>query len=75
MYTFLPKNSPLKDYTSKSESLNLIKNIATELPKLLLTNTVRKKISNLNKNDFSIDELIQDKNDSQEIRLAMAQIS
>jgi len=74
MYTFLPKNSPLKDYTSKSNSLSLIKNIAMELPKLLLTNTVRKKISNLNKNDFSVDVLIKNKK-NKEIRLAMSQIS
>ena len=74
MYTFLPKNSPLKDYTSKSNSLSLIKNIAMELPKLLLTNTVRKKISNLNKNDFSVDVLIKNKKNN-EIRLAMSQIS
>tara|TARA_B100001029_G_C15042359_1_gene444580 strand:- start:646 stop:1788 length:1143 start_codon:yes stop_codon:yes gene_type:complete len=74
MYTFLPKNSPLKDYTSKSNSLSLIKNFAMEIPKLLLTNTVRKKISNLNKNDFSVDLLIKNKK-NKEIKLAMAQIS
>ena len=74
MYTFLPKNSPLKDYTSKSNSLSLIKNFAMEIPKLLLTNTVRKKISNLNKNDFSVDVLIKNKKNN-EIRLAMSQIS
>ena len=74
MHTFLSENSPLKDYNTNLNSLKLIKNIASELPKLLLTNTVRKTISNLNKNDFSVDHIIKN-NKKDEIKLAMAQIS
>ncbi len=74
MHTFLSKNSPLKDYNTNLNSLKLIKNIASELPKLLLTNTVRKTISNLNKNDFSVDHIIKNKKRN-EIKLAMAQLS
>jgi len=74
MHTFLPKKPPINTYNTKSKSLNLLQNIASQLPKLLLTNKVQSKINKLNKNDLSINILIKNKKDK-EINLAMAHLS
>ena len=41
MKSFLPKQDPLKNYVTKSRSLNKLEEIASELPKLLLTGNVQ----------------------------------
>ena len=74
MHTFLPKNPPLKNYTSNYKSLKKISFIANELPKLLLTNSVQSTVDGLNKNSLSVAKLIQNKSDK-EIKLAMSHLS
>ena len=58
MYTFLPAKPPLKTFRTNKKSLNNISQIASELPKLLLTNKVQSKINNLSKNSLSVNCLI-----------------
>ena len=74
MQTFLPKNPPINSYSTRSKSLYLLENIASQLPKLLLTNQVQSKINKLKKNDLSVDILIKHKK-AKEINLAMAHLS
>ena len=74
MHTFFPKTPPIRYYKSKSKSLSNLTNIASELPKLLLTNKVQTTINNLKKDDFSVDLLINKENEK-EINLAMAHLS
>ena len=74
MHTFLPKNPPLKNYTSNYKSLKKISFIANELPKLLLTNSVQSTVDGLHKNSLSVAKLIQNKSDK-EIKLAMSHLS
>jgi len=74
MHTFLPKKPPINSYNTRSKSLNLLQNIAAQLPKLLLTNKVQSKINKLKTNDLSINILIRNKKDK-EINLAMAHLS
>ena len=74
MHTFLPKNPPINSYSTRSKSLYLLENIASQLPKLLLTNKVQSKINKLKKNDLSVDILIKNKK-AKEINLAMAHLS
>ena len=74
MHTFFPKTPPIRYYKTKSKSLLNLTNIASELPKLLLTNKVQTTINNLKKDDFSVDLLINKKNEK-EINLAMAHLS
>ncbi len=74
MHTFFPKTPPIRYYKTKSKSLSNLTNIASELPKLLLTNKVQTTIKNLKKDDFSIDLLINKENEK-EINLAMAHLS
>ena len=74
MHTFLAKKPPINSYNTKSKSLNLLQNIAAQLPKLLLTNKVQSKINKLKTNDLSINILIRNKKDK-EINLAMAHLS
>ena len=74
MITFLPKKDPLKTYKTNSRSLKKIKEIAANLPKLLLTNKVQKTINSLNKTSFCVDKIL--KEDSKgEINLAMSHLS
>ena len=54
MYRFLGKKEPLKIYKTQSKSLKKISAVASQLPKLLLTNQVQKTIDALDKNDFSV---------------------
>ena len=74
MHTFLPKKPPINSYNTRSKSLDLLQNIAAQLPKLLLTNQVQSKINKLKKNDLSVDILIKHKK-VKEINLAMAHLS
>ena len=74
MHTFLPKKNPLKSYKTVSKSLTLIENIASSLPKLLLTNKVQSTIDSLNKKSFSVDKILKAEN-KQEINLAMSHLS
>ena len=74
MYTFLPTKPPLKNFSTNKKSLHNISQIASELPKLLLTNKVQSKINNLSKNSLSVNCLIKNKK-VREINLAMAQLS
>jgi indoleamine 2,3-dioxygenase len=74
MHTFLNKKPPLRSFITKKKSLLNISQIASELPKLLLTGNVQSRINNLSKNSFSVNYLIKNKKDK-EINLAMAQLS
>ena len=74
MYRFLGKKEPLKIYKTQSKSLKKISAVASQLPKLLLTNQVQKTIDALDKNDFSVQKIIK-LNSKDEINLAMSQIS
>ena len=74
MNTFFPKTVPLKSFTTKSKSLDLLSNIASSLPKLLLTNKVQPTVDNLNKNALSVKKLFTNKN-IKELNLAMSHLS
>ena len=74
MQSFLPGKDPLKKYINSSNSSDRLTDIANQLPKLLLTGTVQKKIKSLKPNDLSIDLIIK-KNNIREIKLAMVQLS
>jgi len=74
MNRFLSIKEPLKKYKTKSKSLNKISEIASHLPKLLLTNQVQTTIDALDKKAFSVQKIIK-KNSVKEINLAMSQIS
>ena len=76
MNGFLPINPPLKEYGSSSDSASLlrIKEVANDLPKLLLTDRVERTIKSLSTDDFDVSELL-DKNSEEEINLAMSQLS
>jgi len=74
MHTFLPKKPPINSYNTRSKSLNLLQKIASQLPKLLLTNKVQSTINKLKTNALSVDVLIKNKKEK-EINLAMAHLS
>ena len=74
MHAFLPKNPPIKNYKTKAKSLNNLENIASLLPKLLLTNKVQSTINSMSNNSFSVDILLKNKK-KKEINLAMAHLS
>ena len=74
MHTFFPKTPPLKTYKTKAKSLKILENISSLLPKLLLTNKVQSTINSMNKNSFSVDVLLKNKN-IKEINLAMVHLS
>ena len=74
MKSFLPKQDPLKNYITKSRSLSKLEEIASELPKLLLTGNVQALIDSLPKNAFSINPILKNK-DEREINLAMVHLS
>ena len=69
MHVFLPKTPPIRNYITKARSLSNLTKVASELPKLLLTNKVQTTINNLKKDEFSIDSLISKKSEK-EINLA-----
>ena len=74
MKTFLPTKDPLKKYIIKSRSLQKLENIASELPKLLLTGKVQETIDGLKANALSIKPLHK-KNDLRELKLSMVHLS
>ena len=74
MHTFFPKTPPLKTYKTKAKSLKNLENISSFLPKLLLTNKVQSTINSMNKNSFSVDVLLKNKN-MKEVNLAMVHLS
>ena len=74
MHTFLPTKEPLKTYRTSSRSLKKIAEVASSLPKLLLTNKVQITIDSLNKKAFSINKIVKEKNND-EINLAMSHLS
>ena len=74
MHAFLPKNPPIKNYKTKAKSLKNLENIASLLPKLLLTNKVQSTINSMRDNGFSVDVLLKNKK-KKEINLAMAHLS
>ena len=74
MKTFLPTKDPLKNYITSSGSLERLNDIAQQLPKLLLTGSLRDNINSLKNNDLSIKTLIK-KGNSRELKLAMMQLS
>ena len=74
MHTFLPNKEPLKSYRTDSRSLKKIAEVASSLPKLLLTNKVQITIDSLNKKAFSINKILKEKNND-EINLAMSHLS
>ena len=74
MHSFLPIKPPLRYFNTKKKSLSNISEVASELPKLLLTGKVQSRINSLAKNSFSVDYLIKNRK-SREINLAMAQLS
>ena len=74
MHTFLPTKEPLKSYRTNSRSLKKIAEVASSLPKLLLTNKVQITIDSLNKKAFSINKIVKEKNND-EINLAMSHLS
>ena len=75
MKGFLPAKPPLREYSiSSSPSLNRLQEIASSLPKLLLTSRVQLTVESLNKDDLSIQELLESKSE-RELRLAMVHLS
>ena len=75
MKGFLPKKHPLKEYTfSSSDSLARLHEIASNLPKLLLTGRVPRTLGLLKKDDLSVEELLEKELD-RDIKLAMVQLS
>ena len=75
MKGFLPGKNPLKEYSiSSSAPLNRLHEIATSLPKLLLTGQVPRTIKSLKKNELSIEELLVKKS-KRDLKLAMVQLS
>lgn len=57
---FLGTHEPLKSFTTPSNSLKNLENIAAEIPKLLLTGSLQKQVNNLDTNDFCIDAVVED---------------
>ena len=74
MKTFLPYTDPLKNYITKTKSLDRLANIADQLPKLLLTGGVQKNIKSLKANDLSVHSVLAN-NNARELNLAMVQLS
>jgi hypothetical protein len=52
MKSFLPKQDPLRNYITQSRSLSKLEEIASELPKLLLTGNVQTLIEFIAKKCF-----------------------
>ena len=69
---FLPNEDPLRSVKNSSQATNLIANISSELPKLLLTNKIRPTIDKLDKDElsFSLDDY-----DQADLNLLFAQLS
>ena len=74
MQGFLPKKVPSKSYSVQSESCDRMQEIASNLPKLLLTGKVQSTINKLSPKDLSIDDLLINQA-SQDLKLAMSHLS
>ena len=74
MRGFLPERQPSKNYSVKNSSLNLLTDIANDLPKLLLTGQLQNKINLLKDNELDISELLINKKPS-DINVAMRHLS
>ena len=74
MQGFLPKKTPYKSYSIHSESCGRIKEICSDLPKLLLTGKVQSTINKLSTKDLSIDELLINQV-NKDLKLAMSHLS
>ena len=74
MQGFLPQKVPSKSYSVQSESCDRIQEIASNLPKLLLTGKVQSAINKLSPKDLSIDDLLINQA-SQDLKLAMSHLS
>jgi len=74
MQGFLPQKVPSKSYSVQSESCDRIQQIASNLPKLLLTGKVQSTIDKLSPKDLSIDDLLINQA-SQDLKLAMSHLS
>ena len=74
MKGFLPEQQPSKKYSISNNSLNLLTDLASDLPKLLLTGQLQNKINRLKDNELEISELLINKKPS-DINLAMRHLS
>ena len=74
MQGFLPQKVPSKSYSVQSESCDRIQEIASNLPKLLLTGKVQSSVNKLSPKDLSIDDLLINQA-SQDLKLAMSHLS
>ena len=74
MKGFLPEQQPSRKYSINNNSLNLLTDLACDLPKLLLTGQLQKKINRLKDNELEIGELLINKKPS-DINLAMRHLS
>ena len=74
MQGFLPQKVPSKSYSFQSESCDRIQEIASNLPKLLLTGKVQSTLDKLSPKDLSIDDLLINQA-SQDLKLAMSHLS
>jgi len=74
MQGFLPQKVPSKSYSVQSESCDRIQEIASNLPKLLLTGKVQSAVNKLSPKDLSIDDLLINQA-SQDLKLAMSHLS
>ena len=75
MKGFLPIDEPLQGYSSINEnSLTKLQELATNLPKLLLTGRLETSITMMSDNDLCVDSLIQN-GSLEEIKLSMVQLS
>jgi len=74
MKTFLSHIDPLNKYINPTRSLIRLSDIAEQLPKLLLTGSLQRKIKSLKTNDLSIGVLIKN-NNVRELKLAMVHLS
>jgi indoleamine 2,3-dioxygenase len=74
MKGFLPEQQPSKKYSINNNSLNLLTDLASDLPKLLLTGQLQNKINRLKDNELEISEILINKKPS-DINLAMRHLS
>tara|TARA_B100000614_G_scaffold146633_1_gene130263 strand:- start:334 stop:1482 length:1149 start_codon:yes stop_codon:yes gene_type:complete len=74
MKGFLPERQPSKNYSIKNNSLDLLTDIANDLPKLLLTGQLQNKINLLKDNELDINELLINKKPS-DMNVAMRHLS
>ena len=74
MNGFLPTVPPLREYIHTNDSLSRIQEIASSLPKLLLTDRLDRTIQSLSDDSLNVDCIIRE-NSEAEIQLAMVHLS